>query len=111
MDNGRGKTIVRETITVGEDAICSTDAAVTFAHLVELSRNVVKSHLSDLYHDAHFLEEFIGKQEVQLRWACGETGTYISTEDASRHVEERPNAYRIFLRKQETKTILTIWEV
>lgn len=50
--------------------------AALFGHMVKLTRPVTQNFVSDLYHDAHWLDEFI-TGETEFHWMARLNGTNI----------------------------------
>lgn len=90
----------------------STIKATVFAVMLKLSRDRVKHYISDLYHDATWLnEKLVGP--MQFEWVARESGTFIGESANYHRIEDWHEAvkYRFeILVDEKSKWILHIYE-
>lgn len=94
------------------DDVKTTVRATVFAVMMELARDRVKHYVSDLYHDAVWLNESLTGQ-MQFDWVARESGTFIgeSASNCKLGDWEKAIKYRFEIRVNEkNKWMLHMYE-
>lgn len=89
----------------------STVKAVTFGAMVELSKDRVKHYVSDLWHDALWVNEVI-QGPMSFDWVARESGTFIGESVKHIKLSDWPDAvkYRLEIVNERDKYVLNIYE-
>lgn len=88
----------------------STQRAMLYAELVKLASPVVECYLSDLYHDAQWVEAQTFADEFTFYYGTRDTGTHISTRREF-VMDYSDNAYRIEVHAERRGWTLKIDEI
>lgn len=84
---------VRLCYETGATEIKSSARALAFGMLAELAVPYVKRYMSDLYHDVHWVSDFLIGSDVTFFYGVRESGTSIGL-DESAIVEFNERAWR-----------------